>query len=610
MNTNYPSTNSQFSSQSDDLNGNLDRYYKEELPDVLGAVRRKARNGCGKKLLFERLPILKWMPEYRLSYLPQDFLAGLTVGLTAIPQGIAYAVVGGLRPQYGLYSDFMGSFVYILFGTCKDITIGPTAIMALMVQKHTEYSPDFAVLMTFLAGCIILLLGLLNLGFLVQFISAPVIAGFTSAAALTIGSAQVNNLFGLASKSNEFIDAWENFFTNLGSIRLWDSLLGVLTLVFLLVLRKFKDLKGRWANFGKYLSLSRNALAVIIGTLLAYILRDSQPFRLTGQMDPGLPPFQPPPFSTTVDGSPIDFIGMVTRLSTTIIALPIVSILESVAITKAFSKGKIVAASQEMVALGMCNLFGSFVSSMPITASFTRTAINNASGARTTLGGIVTGVLVLLTLGFLTDAFYYIPKATLAAIIISAMIFLFHYEKPIEIWKAKKIDLLPYLITVLISVFLGLEIGIGCGIVLNLAFILYETARPKVHFIEEKVSGCEVVIVKPTQGIPFSAAENLKYRIVKYVTNMGSDQKYVVIDGELIRSIDTTTAWNIVSMCEDLRLLKAEIIFWNWEKNTAGVIYRLSHSIGNHLKSGTNILEYIRKDIQNKVATTDTESLP
>lgn len=104
--------------------GDLDRYYKEELPDVLGAVRRRARNGCGKKLLFERLPILKWMPVYRLSYLPQDFLAGLTVGLTAIPQGIAYAVVGGLRPQYGLYSDFMGSFVYILFGTCKDITIG------------------------------------------------------------------------------------------------------------------------------------------------------------------------------------------------------------------------------------------------------------------------------------------------------------------------------------------------------------------------------------------------------------------------------------------------------------------------------------------------------
>lgn len=105
-----------------------------------------------------------------------------------------------------------------------------------------------------------------------------------------------------------------------------------------ILFQKFKDLKGRWANFGKYLSLSRNALAVIIGTLLAYILRDSQPFRLTGQMDPGLPPFQPPPFSTTVDGSPVDFIGMVTRLSTTIIALPIVSILESVAITKAFCK--------------------------------------------------------------------------------------------------------------------------------------------------------------------------------------------------------------------------------------------------------------------------------
>ena len=137
------------------------------------------------------------MPEYDLSSAISDLIAGLTVGLTVIPQGIAYAVVAGLPPQYGLYSAFVGCFVYCVFGSCKDITIGPTAIMALMTSMHAKHGPEYAVLLSFLSGLIIFLCGLLQLGFLIDFISVPVIAGFTSAAALTIASGQWKSLLGL-----------------------------------------------------------------------------------------------------------------------------------------------------------------------------------------------------------------------------------------------------------------------------------------------------------------------------------------------------------------------------------------------------------------------------
>lgn len=290
------------------------------------------------------MPIIKWLPQYEKKMLFEDFVAGVTVGLTAIPQGIAYAVIAGLEPQYGLYSGFIGCFVYFVFGSCKDITIGPTAIMALMVQRYVSASPEFAVLATFLSGIVIFLFGLLNLGFFIQFISIPVTGGFVSAAAITIASGQMKSLFGIRSgKTNEFIESWENIFHHYDETRLWDTVLGVGTIVVLLILRKLKDVKGKYELFFKYLSLSRNALAVIFGTLLAYLLTDvddksSSPFILTGKVTSGFAPFQPPPFSVEINGTRMGFGEMLNNLGTSTIAIPLISILESVAVAKAFCK--------------------------------------------------------------------------------------------------------------------------------------------------------------------------------------------------------------------------------------------------------------------------------
>lgn len=272
-----------------------------------------------------------------------DFLAGVTVGLTSIPQSIAYAIVAGLEPQYGLYSAYISCFVYCVLGSCKDVTIGTTAIMALMVQPYVAISQDFAFLATFIAGVVIFLCGLLNLGFFIQFISVPVTGGFVTAAALIIGSGQVKSLLGITTgKSNAFIDAWTNVFKHYGETKLWDTLLGVTTIVFLFLCLKSKDFfTGRGKPFFKYLSLSRNALAVIFGTLLAFLLATkdgNNPFILTGNVAAGYPTVQPPPFSTVVNGTTWYLGDMLREFGTSVISIPVVAILEIIAVSKAFCK--------------------------------------------------------------------------------------------------------------------------------------------------------------------------------------------------------------------------------------------------------------------------------
>uniref|UniRef100_A0A0K8W6V7 Sodium-independent sulfate anion transporter n=1 Tax=Bactrocera latifrons TaxID=174628 RepID=A0A0K8W6V7_BACLA len=569
--------------------------YEQDFPNIRSTILNSSKKLCRPATLTNKLPILKWLPRYQPSFVFRDAIAGFTVGLTTIPQAIAYGVVAGLQPQYGLYAAFMGCFTYIIFGSCKDVTIATTAIMALMVHDYAVITPDLAVLISFLAGCTILVLGILNLGVLVRFISMPVITGFTMAAACTIGSAQINNLFGMKSPSNDLIPAWKHFFTHLPNISLNDALLGVGGLIFLLLMKQVKNIPYGNKTFWKYISLSRNALVVIFGTFLAYQLsRDgSQPFVITGNITAGLPPFRPPPFSTIVDGKELTFSDMISTYGSSLASIPLVSILEIVAIAKAFSKGKIVNASQEMIALGMCNIMGSFVSSMPVTGSFTRTAVNNASGVKTPLGGAVTGAMVLMALAFLTQTFYYIPKATLASVIIAAMISLVELERLAEIWKSKRMDLFPFAVTYFTCLFWSLEYGIICGIVVNISFILYRSARPQIHLEKKKVSNYEICFVDVKQRLDFASAEYLKERVVKFMSGNRYDVSLIVIKGEEINSIDYTVAMNIISLKEDLEVLSCDLVCWNWNIRAAGVVCRLNGDLCCLFKNDHSIEEVV-----------------
>lgn len=522
----------------------------------------------------KRLPIVVWLPHYNITTLIQDIIAGITVGLTAIPQGIAYAVVAGLSPEYGLYAGLLGGFVYLFFGSCKDITIGPTAVVSTLTAKYVSgYSSDFAVLAAFLSGLVELAMGVLCLGFIVEFISQPVITGFTNAAALQIASSQLKALLGLnGSAGHVFYESVLNFIENIKTIQLWDSVLGITTILILFLLKYLGKGCSRTDGFSKrmkwFISLGRNAVVVILGIIIAYSLKavnGTEPFTLIGDIGNGLPPFRPPPFSTTVGNETLTFTDMLQVLGPRSIILPLVSILESVAIAKAFAGSKPVDATQEMIAIGLCNIAGSFVRSMPVTGSFTRTAINNASGVQTPAGGVFTGLLILLALSLLTSTFYYIPKATLAGLIITAMFSMMEYTIFIRLWKNSKRELVVLTTTVIVSLIVGLEYGIVTGIVLEAIMLLYGNSRPKLSVNSVRNQTTNAVVVSLLDSLSYCAAEHVRRAILKASRNGSSC--LIIIDGTNLTNVDTTVASNLMSVVKDLEKNSISVLFFNFNNN-------------------------------------------
>ncbi|KAL1488626.1 hypothetical protein ABEB36_014429 [Hypothenemus hampei] len=401
-----------------------------------------------------KLPILLWITTYSFSQFLHDLLAGFTVTLTQIPQGIAYAIIAGLPTQYGLYCSIMGGVVYFFFGTCKDINIGPTAILSLFVQNSVRtLGPAGGILITFLSGAVIFIAGILRLGFLVEFFSFPIISGFTTAAALSIASSQLKQLLGIPGPASVFLEAWISFFTNITEAKKWDSILGVISIVFLFgfrEIRRFGSLKHKpeWSRnrntIGKCIflfSLGGNAIVIIAGTSIAFVADkyyNATPVKLTGDVARGLPAFSLPPFTLNYNGTYYSFGDMLAHYNSLLAFIPLVAFLGHVSIVKAFTKGKVIDNTQELIALGLCNMAGSFIQSMPVTGSFTRTAVNNASGVRTTTSGLITSFMIVISLVLLTGALKYIPKATLAAVIVVAMYYLCDFIGVVVMWKMKR----------------------------------------------------------------------------------------------------------------------------------------------------------------------------
>ncbi|KAF7391863.1 hypothetical protein HZH68_011406 [Vespula germanica] len=548
-----------------------------------------------KEILVRRIPILKWLPNYNWGKCLQDILAGFTVGLTVIPQGIAYATVALLPPQYGLYSSFMGCFVYLVFGSTKEVTVGPTAIMALLSQHHVKtLGEDIAVLISFLSGCIITAMGILQLGFLVDFISMPVICGFSNAAAIIIAASQLGTLLGISGKSDSFIDSISKIINHYNSITLWDTLLGVTTIILLVCLKNLPG-KKRGTTFQKIMwliCLARNAVVVIMGIVLVFALSlyDLKPFKITGNITKGLPPFSPPPFSIDTSNKTYHFPELIQELGSTIASIPLIAILESVAIAKAFAKGKTLDATQEMFAVGLCNVIGSFVRSMPTTGSFTRTAVNNASGVKTPMGGIITGLLVLLACGLLTSIFQLIPKATLAAVIIVAMYYMFEVDIFSTLWRTKRIDLIPLIVTLICCLGLSLEYGMIVGIVINLIHLLYLAARPGLLIEERVVDDMTVLFVLPKQSLSFPAAEYLREQVLEWCHKC-TESIPVIIDGRNVLRIDATVAKNLTLLHVDLETRQQKLIFWNWSEEMKSILTNYDSSLSLSFKNCGSILQ-------------------
>ncbi|KAG1691521.1 Sodium-independent sulfate anion transporter [Nymphon striatum] len=478
-------------------------------------VKKAARKCCTKKMLKRKLPIVEWLPRYKLEDLKGDFIAGVTVGLTVIPQAIAYAGIASLPPQYGLYASFMGAFTYIFLGGIESLSIGPTAIMSLLTSEYVEKGgANYAIVLCFLSGCVQLLMGALNLGFLVTFISSPVISAFTSAAAIIIAASQLK-LMG---------PVYGNYCYNFSSTT-----------------------KGMYIEDN-----SKNAIAILlcVGVALAFIRYDIGTLSLTGEVHPGIPPFKIPPFhynafnNVTNQTVEITFIDICEDLGAGLILIPLISVLESIAIAKVFDTSKKLDATQEMITLGVANIASSFFSSFPITGSFSRSAINGNSGVRTTFGGFFTGVIVLIALGVLSPYFKYIPKSALSAMILVAVIFMVHFGIIISLWKVKKSDLVPYFITFFSCLGLGLKYGMLIGIGMSVLILLYHHAC--LHILVQELTICNIkcLRVQPDRGVFYPSSENMQKVIKKRLKdNDKKDNENVIIifDAIHIQNADYTT---------------------------------------------------------------------
>lgn len=532
-------------------------------------ARASGRSCCST--LKAWLPVLSWLPSYKLKWLQMDVLAGLTVGMTTVPQALAYAEVAGLPVQYGLYSAFMGGFIYALLGTSKDVTLGPTAIMSLLCFSVVGGQPHRAVLLSLLCGLIQAVMALLRLGFLLDFISFPVIKGFTCAAAVTIGFGQVKTILGIHDVPQEFFLEVYYTFSKIPEARIGDVILGLLCLALLVLLLFMKTSLGSDADvpdstFARVarklvwtVSTMRNALVVVAASLVAFSWEayGYHVFTITGKTSQGLPPFRPPPTSdTTANGTVVSFGEIVEGFGDGLAVIPFMGLLESIAIAKAFASqnGYRIDANQELLAIGLTNIMGSFVSAYPVTGSFGRTAVNSQTGVYTPVGGIVTSLIVLLSLAFLMPAFYYIPKASLAAVVICAVAPMLDYRVVAKMWKIRKLDLLPFVVTFLMS-FWQVQYGIVGGVVVSGVLLLYKAARPRI-----KVSDHGVLLMQLDSGLSFPATEYLS-QVLHTQALQASPPRSAVLDCHHVSVIDYSVINELTDLLRQFKLREQQLVF-------------------------------------------------
>lgn len=562
-------------------------------------AKRTAANVFRKKTLYKRLPILQWLPKYDRDDFVGDLVAGITVGLTVIPQGLAYAGITGLDLQYGLYGCFFGCFIYVFFGSSKDVPVGPTAIAALLVYQTARGSLEKTILLTFLTGIIEVLMGLLQLGFLIDFVSGPVSAGFTSAVALIIFTSQLKDILVVNTSGDTFVDMWTSIGNDIQNISWNDTALGVGCVFFLLAMRAIttiqigpKEGKKVWQKVLEktiwLIGTSRNAVLVILVTLMGYALRSSgiDIFKMVGFVPKGLPEFQVPPFSVTTytnssSGEVIEthenFAQMVSSLGAGLIVVPLISLLENSALVQAFADGKPCDANQELIAIGLCNIGNSFAQGFRGNGPIARGAVLNASGVRTQLSNLYTGIIVIFALLWLTPAFYYIPKAALAAIILAAVIFMVQYRVIKPMWRSKKTDLIPGVSAFIACLLLPLQIGILVGIGINIVFILYSAARPKLRVETACTSnGIKYLMLTPDRCLIFPSVE-----FVRNVINKQGRKSTlpVVLDCTYIYGADFTAAKVVSMLISDFEARNQKLYFYNLQRRVAQVFEGLNKGL-------------------------------
>lgn len=413
------------------------------------------------------LPVASWLLAPRREDLRDDLTAGLTTAVMLIPQGMAYALLAGLPPIVGLYASTIPLVVYAFFGSSRQLAVGPVAMVSLLVasgvgtlaEPGTETYVGLAVLLAAMVGALQLGMGLLRAGFLVNFLSHPVISGFTSAAALVIGASQLGQLLGLELGRGPVHEILQRAITQLGDTHGLTLAIGAGSIVALLALRRLAP------------RVPAALVVVVAGTLAVWAFGlHEHGVAIVGTVPAGLPPLALPPLDAHA----------LAGLWPTALTIALVGFMESISVGKSIATrmGYEIDANRELRGLGLANLAGSLFGAYPVTGGFSRTAVNAAAGARTSMAGLVTASVVALTLVLLTPAFYFLPKAVLAAIIMVAVLGLVDVKEVRHLWHVERSELALLALTFAATLALGVEEGIALGVGASLVWHVVRTTRP------------------------------------------------------------------------------------------------------------------------------------
>ena len=508
--------------------------------------------------LHKILPITYWLPRYQKADLGNDLFAGITVGVMLIPQGMAYALIAGLPPVYGLYASIVPQLVYAILGTSRQLSVAPVAMDSLLVAtgvsvlatEGTDAYIGFAILLAFFMGLFQLLLGVLRMGFITNLLAKPVISGFTSAAAIIIGLNQVKYLLGTdIEKSNQAIQLFINTLRQLDQTHLLTLLIGVAGII---IIKGVKKIHAR---------IPGALVAVVTGIMIVYIMQwDQAGVSIVQRIPQGLPPFRLPNFS----------LGQLADLIPLALTISVVAFMEAYSVAKAIEgkrKNYKVVANQELIALGASNLLGALFQAYPVTGGFSRSAVNHQSGANTPLSSIISALLIALTLLFLTPLFYYLPHAILAAVIMVAVGSLIDLQYARKLWKENRLEFALLLVTFIVTLNFSMVPGIVSGVVASILLLLYRAAYPHIAELGRLKGQSEFRNIKRFADLDVWEDKailrvdapltfiNIQF-IKSYLEDLLAERPHVetlVLDAAAISQIDASAIEELSGLLHDLR---------------------------------------------------------
>ena len=549
------------------------------------------------------LPIFDWGRTYNQLTFTNDLVAAVIVTVMLIPQSLAYALLAGLPPEMGLYASILPIVLYAIFGTSRVLAVGPVAVVSLLTAAAVGKiaipgTPEYiaaAITLAFMSGIILLGLGLFRLGFLANFLSHPVITGFVTASGIIIAASQMKHIFGVSADGHNILEIATSLRESIIELNWITLLIGSLTTVFLLWVRKgFLPLLlklGLNQRASDIFAKAGPIIAIVATTLIAWSFSlTERGVKVVGEVPQGLPPISLPSFSMDIW----------TSLIGSAILMSLIGFIESISIarTLAATKRQRIDPDQELIGLGAANVGAAFTSGFPVTGGFSRSVVNYDAGAETPAAGAFTAIGLGVASIFLTTLIFYLPKATLAATIIVAVLALVDFSILKKTWIYSKADFAAVAATMSVTLIMGVELGVIAGVLISILSHIYKSSRPHIAIVGQ-VPGTEhyrnvlrhdvlvnpqVLTIRVDESLYFANTRFLEDRIYSEVAKQ-SELKHVILMCSAVNAIDMSALESLEIINERLKL--------------GGIKFHLSEVKGPVIDKleGTSLLTHLSGDI-------------